>query len=189
MPTSLESDFRLAIPQVRISRLQIVTVIAMLSVLPAGVRGVLTSLTLLLSTCFLTLLMMVPALLKLLPFLPLRRTCDFAMTGLASAWVEVNNCWIAAVRPALWDVRGLDGLHPRGWYLISANHQSWCDILVLQRIFHGKPSCGVVAGASTLLFYCASDAVGIFRSDSVPEILSQAGADLGAGNRPRLVGA
>ncbi len=31
----------------------------------------------------------------------------------------------------------MDSLHPRGWYLVSSNHQSWVDILVLQRIFHG----------------------------------------------------
>jgi 1-acyl-sn-glycerol-3-phosphate acyltransferase len=37
-----------------------------------------------------------------------------------------------------WDVQGLEGLDPRGWYLVSPNHQSWVDILVLQRIFHGR---------------------------------------------------
>ena len=42
------------------------------------------------------------------------------------------------MRPsAQWDVQGVDSLHPRGWYLVSSNHQSWVDILVLQRIFHG----------------------------------------------------
>jgi 1-acyl-sn-glycerol-3-phosphate acyltransferase len=41
------------------------------------------------------------------------------------------------VHPARWDVRGVESLHPRGWYLVSSNHQSWVDILVLQRIFHG----------------------------------------------------
>jgi len=66
-----------------------------------------------------------------------RRACDRMLTGLASAWVAANNAWIAAVRPAQWDVQGVDSLHPRGWYLVSSNHQSWVDILVLQRIFHG----------------------------------------------------
>jgi len=43
------------------------------------------------------------------------------------------------VRPAArWDVQGVEGLHRRGWYLVSSNHQSWVDILVLQRIFHGR---------------------------------------------------
>jgi 1-acyl-sn-glycerol-3-phosphate acyltransferase len=53
--------------------------------------------------------------------------------------VAINSAWIAAVRPAaVWDVRGVDGLHRQGWYLVSSNHQSWVDILVLQRIFHGR---------------------------------------------------
>jgi 1-acyl-sn-glycerol-3-phosphate acyltransferase len=63
------------------------------------------------------------------------------LTALAAAWVAINNAWINAVRPRHlpdWDVQGLEGLDPRGWYLVSANHQSWVDILVLQRIFHGR---------------------------------------------------
>ena len=35
-------------------------------------------------------------------------------------------------------MQGVDGLHARGWYLVSSNHQSWVDILVLQRVFHGR---------------------------------------------------
>ena len=110
----------------------------MLARLPAALRGAFTALTLTLSTVLLTSLMMLPALLKLLPLPALRRACDHALTALASAWVAINNSWIAAVRPALWDVQGVADLHARGWYLVSANHQSWVDILVLQRIFHGK---------------------------------------------------
>jgi hypothetical protein len=55
--------------------------------------------------------------------------------------VATNNAWIAALRPAGapdWDVQGLEGLDPRGWYLCRSNHQSWVDILVLQRVFHGR---------------------------------------------------
>jgi len=110
----------------------------MLSHLPAPLRGGLTGLLLGLNTLVLTLCMMPPALLKLLlPVEGVRRGCDRALTALASAWVATNNAWIAAVNPARWDVQGVESLHPRGWYLVSSNHQSWVDILVLQRIFHG----------------------------------------------------
>jgi 1-acyl-sn-glycerol-3-phosphate acyltransferase len=107
--------------------------------LPAALRGGLTGLILGLSTFILTLCMVPPALIKLLvPIVAVRRGCDRALTSLASAWVGLNNAWIVAVRPdARWDVTGVDSLHPRGWYLVSSNHQSWVDILVLQRIFHG----------------------------------------------------
>jgi 1-acyl-sn-glycerol-3-phosphate acyltransferase len=110
----------------------------MLARLPPTLRGVLTGLALGLSTLLLTLCMVPPALLKLLvPLHGVRRGCDHALTALASAWVAFNNAWIAAVRPATWDVTGVESLHPRGWYLVSSNHQTWVDILVLQRIFHG----------------------------------------------------
>jgi 1-acyl-sn-glycerol-3-phosphate acyltransferase len=72
------------------------------------------------------------------PVPAVRRAADQTLNALASAWVAVNNAWIAAVHPAArWDVQGVEGLHARGWYLVSSNHQSWVDILVLQRIFHG----------------------------------------------------
>ncbi|MBI5258606.1 MAG: acyltransferase [Burkholderiales bacterium] len=113
----------------------------MLARLPAPVRGALTGLILVLNTVILTACMVPPALLKLM--LPAhgapRRWCDHALTALASRWVAINNGWIHAVAPAAqWDVQGTTGLHPRGWYLVSSNHQSWVDILVLQRIFHGR---------------------------------------------------
>ncbi len=111
----------------------------MLSRLPTPLRGAITATTLALNTFIIALSLVPPALLKLLlPAKPVRRICDRLMNGLASLWVGNNNAWIAAVSPAAWDVQGLDGLHQRGWYLVSSNHQSWVDILVLQRIFHGR---------------------------------------------------
>jgi 1-acyl-sn-glycerol-3-phosphate acyltransferase len=114
----------------------------MLAHLPPALRGFLAGVLLAVTTTVLTLLMMPPALLKLLrPPLAVRRACDLALTGLAARWVAINNAWIVAVRaPGTpeWDVQGVDGLDPRGWYIVSANHQSWVDIVVLQRVFHGR---------------------------------------------------
>jgi 1-acyl-sn-glycerol-3-phosphate acyltransferase len=111
----------------------------MLSRLPAPLRGVLTATILGLNTLIISLSLVPPALVKLLvPAQPVRRMCDRLMNGLASLWVGNNNAWIAAASPAPWDVQGVDGLHERGWYLVSSNHQRWVDILVLQRIFHGR---------------------------------------------------
>ena len=112
----------------------------MLSRLPATLRGAITAALLGLNTLVIALSLVPPALLKLLlPFKAVRRVCDRLMNALASRWVANNNLWIAAVQPAaVWDVQGLDGVHEHGWYLVSSNHQSWVDILVLQRIFHGR---------------------------------------------------
>lgn len=110
----------------------------MLSRLPAALRGGLTGFMLGLNTLIVATSLAPPSLLKLLlPFNAVRRACDRVLTATASGWVAVNNAWIAAVRPVQWDVQGVNELNPRGWYLVSSNHQSWVDILVLQRVFHG----------------------------------------------------
>ena len=105
-----------------------------------ALRGLAAGLVLGLSTLVITVSLMLPALLKLLLPLPaVRRLADRALAALASAWVGVNTTWIAAVRPgARWDVQGLEQLDARGWYLVLSNHQSWVDILVLQRVFHRR---------------------------------------------------
>jgi len=110
----------------------------MLSHLSAPLRGAVTGTLLMVSTLLFSLCLVPPALTKLLvPLAAVRRPCDRLMNGLASVWVGINNAWIAAANPEPWDVQGVQALHRRGWYLVSSNHQSWVDILVLQRIFHG----------------------------------------------------
>ncbi len=83
---------------------------------------------------------MIPlALLKLVvPLVGVRKLCDRALNFLAGTWVRLNSVWIALVQRIKWDVQGIDRLKPRGWYLVSSNHQSWVDILVLQKVFSGK---------------------------------------------------
>ena len=108
--------------------------------LPAVLRGACSACLLAVSTTVCASLLGPAALVKLLlPARGVRRACDRLMNGLASRWVALNNAWIVAVRPdAVWDVQGLEGLHPRSWYLVFSNHRSWVDILVLQRVFHGR---------------------------------------------------
>jgi 1-acyl-sn-glycerol-3-phosphate acyltransferase len=109
------------------------------SKLLSTIRGAATSVLLGLNTLVVATLLIPPALAKLLLRFPaVRRPCDRLMNALASGWVATNNAWIQFNNPRPWDVRGTDGLNRRGWYLVSSNHQSWVDILVLQRIFHGR---------------------------------------------------
>ena len=106
-------------------------------IIVTGYRGSLAAAVLALNTLLIALALLPPALLKLLlPLKPLRRRCDRLMNALASGWVAINNAWIAALQPQAWEVQGVEGLKPRGWSLLSCNHRSWVDILVLQRVFH-----------------------------------------------------
>lgn len=73
-----------------------------------------------------------------LPIEPIQRACRRVLTGIASAWIAVNNLNQRLFNGIRWDVQGLDNLDPQGWYMVVANHQSWVDILVLQNVFHRK---------------------------------------------------
>ena len=79
------------------------------------------------------------ALLKvLLPVPRLRIACNPLLTGLAESWIGVNNLlWDVFTRTRL-TVEGTADLHADGHYLVLANHQSWVDILVLQKVFNRR---------------------------------------------------
>ncbi len=74
----------------------------------------------------------------LLPFGGIRRGADRALNATAECWIAVNGWWMARVGRTHWDVLGLEDLRRQGWYLVSSNHQSWVDILVLQKVFHRR---------------------------------------------------
>ena len=74
----------------------------------------------------------------LLPGKRLRQTCDAALTGLAESWIGANSAMIARFTPTRISAEGADGLRRDGHYLVLANHQSWVDILVLQKLFNRR---------------------------------------------------
>lgn len=91
------------------------------------------------STLALCLSMVPVALIKLLLRTPaVRAACDRALMGIASLWMDINTFWLTTVNSGRWDVSGADGLDRGGWYLVASNHQSWVDIIVLQRVFNRR---------------------------------------------------
>ena len=79
------------------------------------------------------------ALLKVvLPLPRLRAACNPLLTGLAASWIGFNNwLWDTFTRTRL-SLRGDADLQLDGHYLVLANHQSWVDILVLQKVFNRR---------------------------------------------------
>jgi 1-acyl-sn-glycerol-3-phosphate acyltransferase len=111
----------------------------MLKYLPGPVLGCLSLVLYLLNTILLTTPLLLIAIIKfLIPVGILRMYCDRAINWIAGSWIAINNWNIQLTNPAIWDVQGVDALDKKGWYMVVANHQSWMDILVLQKIFHGK---------------------------------------------------
>ncbi|KZY36818.1 acyltransferase [Alcanivorax sp. HI0083] len=53
---------------------------------------------------------------------------------IAETWIGNNNAIIALASQIKWRISGMDTLSKDQWYLVTCNHQSWADILVLQRI-------------------------------------------------------
>lgn len=55
--------------------------------------------------------------------------------GLAQNWAVCNTAFVDWFLPTRWDVRIDANIDPKGQYLVSSNHQSWNDIVVLMKAF------------------------------------------------------
>ena len=75
---------------------------------------------------------------KLIPVRLWQTFITYLLDSCATAWIGVNNLNQRLLSNTTWHVNGLGQLTPHDWYLIIANHQSWVDILVLQRIFNRR---------------------------------------------------
>ncbi|MFO1494069.1 MAG: acyltransferase [Lysobacterales bacterium] len=107
----------------------------MLSFLPGFLKLLLTSLIAALSTVVHVPLLLIVALLKLLLPIPAwRRLCSRAILAIAENWIDINSGLIRLFTRADWQISGEEHLRKDGWYLVLSNHQSWVDILVLQRL-------------------------------------------------------
>lgn len=74
----------------------------------------------------------------LLPFPMVRRWTTKIMVGIAEMWTVCNNFNMDITQNIRWDVEGLEGLRKDKSYLVCANHQSWMDIVILQKVFNKK---------------------------------------------------
>jgi len=90
-----------------------------------------------------TVLHVVPLLLitlvkALLPFDKLRLASNPLLTGLAESWIGANNWMIDRFTRTRVHLQQDAPLRADGHYLVLANHQSWVDIVVLQKAFNRR---------------------------------------------------
>jgi len=107
--------------------------------LPYTVVGAISMVLYLINTLTLFPLFFLLGILKfIVPLKFWREACKFIIDRLGTFWISINNLNMRITKNIHWEVAGLEGLGTDRWYLVIANHQSWSDILVLQKIFNRK---------------------------------------------------
>ncbi len=102
-------------------------------------RGASTLLLMVISTIVLTTTVIVLSIGKFLA--PPGAALNFVrrvLAGIAELWASINNVLLSLSRKTRWNVEIPPALDSKGCYLVNSNHQSWVDILVLQRCFNRR---------------------------------------------------
>lgn len=101
-------------------------------------HAIAATLTLIVTTtlCFIPILFV--GLFKLIPIKPWQDVCTRTVDAIATLWCGINNFYMDKVQKLQWSITGLESLKSSNWYLVVANHQSWLDIVILQRLFNRK---------------------------------------------------
>lgn len=62
----------------------------------------------------------------------------FQQVYLPPYWADINDWILNFIIPIQWEIHGKGELNNNNWYFLICNHQSWADILVLDKIFNRK---------------------------------------------------
>lgn len=102
--------------------------------------AVISIITLILSTSLFFIPVLVIGLVKLFPNERWQIFCTGLIDDIVTFWCDMNNIWIDRTQKVKWMIQGIDdlNLNHEDWYLVIANHQSWLDIVLLQRLFNRK---------------------------------------------------
>lgn len=111
----------------------------MRSILPGPIRGVLAFLLYFLNSIVTIVPLVTVAITKLvIPFSFWQRASRKILDVLATNWIDVNTFNMRLMQNIDLEVTGTEGLKRDMWYLVISNHQSWVDILILQRVLNRK---------------------------------------------------
>lgn len=111
----------------------------MLSFLPAPLRGALTLALYAANTLAVTPPLLLTGLMKaIIPWGPWRRFWGRAVAGVCVTWAVILNATLGLTNKIEWDVQMPQDLRRDQSYLVLSNHQSWADILVLEKMLVGR---------------------------------------------------
>ncbi|MBF0376151.1 MAG: acyltransferase [Desulfamplus sp.] len=111
----------------------------MLDFLPEFLKGSLSFILYLINTIICCSILFCVSLIKLIVRVPSwKKYYDIVLISIAMTWVRVNGFNSDLFNRIEWTFKGAEGLQKKEWYLLLSNHQSWVDILVLQKMFADK---------------------------------------------------
>ena len=112
----------------------------MLKPLSHSIRGIIVTILFIINIIFFPTLVIIFGLIsRILPIASWRKIGRKLINEcLVSSWIRGNNLIIALTLPTKWDVSGTGTLKKNDSYFLICNHQSWVDILILQKIFGTK---------------------------------------------------
>lgn len=96
-------------------------------------RGAFTMSLFVIGTLTICVPFFVIALIKVIPSRRLRLQVGQWLAHIGEAWIGLNRRILALTQNIEWSIEGNAELKRKDWYLVICNHQSWVDILVLQR--------------------------------------------------------
>jgi 1-acyl-sn-glycerol-3-phosphate acyltransferase len=103
-----------------------------------GARGTLSFVLYFINTIFWFIPIMVFSLLKLAPLKVWQKWMSIIVDNCATCWISVNSFNQRIFSRTQFIVQQSSDFTLNAWYLVIANHQSWVDILVLQRVFNRR---------------------------------------------------
>ncbi len=81
----------------------------------------------------------ITALVKLIiPIKPWRKFCSSILVFLAESFIDVNNWVLKYISRANFKIEETGMFDPKGSFLVVSNHQSYADIIILQRVLNHK---------------------------------------------------
>lgn len=111
----------------------------MLHFLPSFIVATIATCCLIINTLFWAPLLFLITLLRLLiPAKPWQAACTKVAIAIAEAWISCNKAWMKLCHQQQWQVQGLEKLDKNHWYFVTANHQSWADIFIVQYLLNRK---------------------------------------------------
>ncbi|MCL1063294.1 acyltransferase [Shewanella benthica] len=102
------------------------------------IRGSLAFVCWLVNTIFWVLPIIIFSPIKLIPIPAVRTACSSLLDHCATSWITINGVIERVFHPVKVHIHSDAELSPKEWYMVIANHQSWVDILILQRVLNRK---------------------------------------------------